>query len=65
MGAGTGWTVYPPLSTTFSPSGAVDCAIFALHLTGISSILGSLNFIVTIFNMRAPGLLYSRLNLFV
>ena len=35
MGAGTGWTVYPPLSTVFSPSGSVDCAIFALHLTGI------------------------------
>lgn len=65
MGAGTGWTVYPPLSTNFSTNGAVDCAIFALHLTGISSILGSLNFIVTIFNMRAPGLTYSRLNLFV
>jgi len=65
MGAGTGWTVYPPLSTNFSNNGAVDCAIFALHLTGISSILGSLNFIVTIFNMRAPGLTYSRLNLFV
>lgn len=65
MGAGTGWTVYPPLSTGFSPNTAVDSAIFALHLTGISSILGSLNFIVTIFNMRAPGLTYSRLNLFV
>jgi len=65
MGAGTGWTVYPPLSTTFSPNGSVDCAIFALHLTGVSSILGSLNFIVTVFNMRAPGLTYSRLNLFV
>lgn len=65
MGAGTGWTVYPPLSTNFSTNGSVDCAIFALHLTGISSILGSLNFIVTIFNMRAPGLTYSRLNLFV
>lgn len=64
MGAGTGWTVYPPLSTTFSPNRSVDCAIFALHLTGISSILGSLNFIVTVFNMRAPGLTYSRLNLF-
>lgn len=65
MGAGTGWTVYPPLSTSFSPNVSVDCAIFALHLTGISSILGSLNFIVTIFNMRAPGLTYSRMNLFV
>lgn len=64
MGAGTGWTVYPPLSSTFTANGSVDCAIFALHLTGVSSILGSLNFIVTIFNMRAPGLTYSRLNLY-
>lgn len=38
--------------------------IFALHLSGVSSILGSINFIVTIFNMRAPGLTYSKLNLF-
>lgn len=65
MGAATGWTVYPPLSTNFTINSSVDCAIFALHLTGISSILGSLNFIVTVFNMRAPGLTYSRLNLFV
>ena len=64
-GPATGWTLYPPLSTYFMPTVAVDCAIAALHLTGVSSILGSLNFIVTIFNMRAPGLTYSRLNLFV
>jgi cytochrome c oxidase subunit 1 len=44
---------------------SVDCAILALHVSGISSILGSINFLVTIFNMRAPGLTYSRINLFL
>lgn len=47
------------------PSISVDCAILALHISGISSIMGSINFIVTVVNMRAPGLTYSRLNLFV
>ena len=65
-GAGTGWTVYPPLSGTQAHSGpSVDLAIFSLHLSGASSILGSINFITTIFNMRAPGLSMHRLPLFV
>eukprot|EP00978_Attheya_sp_CCMP212_P036782 scaffold169357_cov118-Attheya_sp.AAC.1 len=52
-GVGTGWTVYPPLSSGTSHSGgAVDLAIFSLHLSGASSILGAINFITTIFNMR-------------
>ena len=55
-GAGTGWTLYPPLSGIQSHSGAsVDLAIFSLHLAGISSLLGAINFIATILNMRAPG----------
>jgi len=55
-GAGTGWTVYPPLSSIMAHSGgAVDFAIFSLHLSGLSSLLGAINFIVTIFNMRIPG----------
>ncbi len=46
VSAGTGWTVYPPLSDITSHSGAsVDLAIFSLHLSGISSILGAINFI--------------------
>ena len=65
-GAGTGWTVYPPLSSAQAHSGpSVDLAIFSLHLAGIASILGSINFITTIFNMRLPGMTFHRLPLFV
>jgi len=65
-GAGTGWTVYPPLSSAQAHSGpSVDLAIFSLHLAGAASILGSINFITTIFNMRSPGMTMHRLPLFV
>lgn len=65
-GPGTGWTVYPPLSSAQAHSGpSVDLAIFSLHLSGAASILGSINFITTIFNMRAPGMTMHRLPLFV
>jgi cytochrome c oxidase subunit 1 len=65
-GAGTGWTVYPPLSSAQAHSGpSVDLAIFALHLAGAASILGSVNFITTILNMRAPGMTMHRLPLYV
>jgi cytochrome c oxidase subunit 1 len=65
-GAGTGWTVYPPLSSAQAHSGpSVDLAIFALHLAGAASILGSINFITTILNMRAPGMTMHRLPLYV
>nr|YP_010835925.1 cytochrome c oxidase subunit I [Cunedda sp. 1 SJ-2023a]WGC89444.1 cytochrome c oxidase subunit I [Cunedda sp. 1 SJ-2023a] len=66
MGAGTGWTVYPPLSSNIAHSGAsVDLAIFSLHLAGISSILGAVNFITTIINMRGVGMNLDRTPLFV
>jgi len=65
-GVGTGWTVYPPLSGILGHNTiAVDYAIVSLHMAGVSSLAGSINFIVTIFNMRAPGLDLHRLNLFV
>ena len=68
-GAGTGWTVYPPHSTSGGSGGhpgpAVDFAILALHLGGASSILSSINFITTIFNMRAPGMTLHKMPLFV
>lgn len=64
-GAGTGWTIYPPLSSlTGMPGASVDLAIFSLHVSGLSSILGSINFITTIFNMRAPGMQMHRVPLF-
>lgn len=64
-GAGTGWTIYPPLSSVQSHSGpSVDLAIFALHLSGISSLLGAMNFITTILNMRCPGIRLHKLALF-
>eukprot|EP00257_Ricinus_communis_P012483 XP_002535061.2 uncharacterized protein LOC8272741 [Ricinus communis] len=66
VGSGTGWTVYPPLSGITSHSGgAVDSAISSLHLSGVSSILGSINFITTISNMRGPGMTMHRSPLFV
>jgi cytochrome c oxidase subunit 1 len=64
-GAGTGWTLYPPLSGIQSHSGpSVDLAIFGLHLSGISSMLGAMNFITTILNMRSPGIRLHKLALF-
>jgi cytochrome c oxidase subunit 1 len=65
QGAGTAWTLYPPLSDVGQPGPAVDLAIFSLHLAGAGSILGALNFITTIFNMRAPGMTLHKMPLFV
>ena len=56
---------YPPLTGLQSHSGpSVDLAIFALHLAGISSLLGAMNFITTILNMRSPGIRLHKLALF-
>jgi cytochrome c oxidase subunit 1 len=56
-GVGTGWTVYPPLSSVmFHSGGAVDLAIFSLHMAGMSSLIGAINFIVTIVIMNHLGL---------
>lgn len=64
-GVGTGWTIYPPLSGNIAHSGgAVDLSIFSLHIAGVSSIAGALNFITTLFNMKSKGLLFSRLGLY-
>jgi heme/copper-type cytochrome/quinol oxidase subunit 1 len=61
-----GWTSYPPLSDdAFSPGGGVDAWIFLIHLTGLSSIIGAINFIATIHNMRARGMGWGRMPLFV
>jgi cytochrome c oxidase subunit I len=61
-----GWWSYPPLSSAlYSPSGGQDAWIFLIHLTGISSLVGAINFYATIVNMRAPGMSWGRLPLFV
>jgi len=66
VGVGTGWTLYPPLSSIIAHSGpAVDMSIFSLHIAGASSIMGAINFLTTIINMRGPGLSWHRLPLFV
>jgi cytochrome c oxidase subunit 1 len=65
VGVGAGWTLYPPLSGLKGHGGAaVDFAIFSLHLAGVSSLLGAINFICTIINMRVYGLYMHRLPLF-
>ena len=58
----TGWTMYAPLSV--QSGWGMDFAIFAIHMLGISSILGSINVIVTILNMRAPGMTFMKMPLF-
>jgi cytochrome c oxidase subunit 1 len=61
-----GWWSYPPLSEAlYSPSGGQDAWIFLVHITGISSGVGAVNFYATIVNMRAPGMTWSRMPLFV
>ncbi|MBE7419260.1 MAG: cytochrome c oxidase subunit I [Ideonella sp.] len=57
-----GWTVYAPL--TLQMGTGMDMAIFSLHIMGASSIMGSINIIVTILNMRAPGMTLMKMPLF-
>ncbi len=63
-GSGIGWVLYPPLSTTESGM-STDFAIFAVHLSGATSILGAINMITTFLNMRAPGMSLLKVPLFV
>lgn len=59
-----GWTFYAPLSTTYGPP-STDYFIFGVHLMGISSIMGAINIIVTVLNMRAPGMTLMKMPIFV
>lgn len=58
-----GWTFYAPLSTKYGPP-STDFFIFAVHLMGISSVMGAINVIVTILNMRAPGMTMMKMPIF-
>ncbi|HWX93945.1 MAG TPA: cytochrome c oxidase subunit I [Terriglobales bacterium] len=63
-GVDTGWTFYTPLSTEFLKTNVITAAL-AVFVSGFSSIFTGLNFIVTIHRMRAPGMTWNRLPLFV
>lgn len=63
-GVDTGWTFYTPFSTFYSNSYAVAAAL-AIFVNGFSTILTGLNFIVTVHTLRAPGMTWFRLPLFV
>jgi len=64
-GSGTGWTVYPPLSVVGHSGGSVDITIFSLHIAGIRRILGSVNFITTVINIRRVGITIELIPLFI
>ena len=57
-----GWTLYAPLTLQMGMS--MDTSIFAMHIMGASSIMGAINIIVTILNMRAPGLTLMKMSMF-
>ncbi len=63
-GVDTGWTFYTPFSTTYSNTFVITAAV-GVFIAGFSSILTGLNFIVTVHKMRAPGMTWGRLPLFV
>ncbi len=60
-----GWTFYAPLSTTYGPKVTTDFFIISVHLMGISSIMGAINIIATILNLRAPGMSFMKMPIFV
>ena len=63
-GVDTGWTFYTPFSTAFSNTKVIEAGL-AIFISGFSSILTGLNFVVTIHRMRAPGMTWDRLPLFI
>ena len=60
--AAGGWTLYPPLS--IQAGMGMDMMIFAVHIMGASSIMGSINIITTILNLRTPGMTMMRMPMF-
>jgi cytochrome c oxidase subunit 1 len=63
-GPNFGWTMYAPLSSQFGPP-STDFVIVAIHMMGISSVLGAINIIATIINLRAPGMSLMKMPMFV
>nr|AZL93117.1 cytochrome c oxidase subunit 1 [Belyta sp. ZJUH_2016005] len=64
-GTGTGWTVYPPLSNmNFNSNMSIDLTIFSLHMAGVSSIMGSMNMISSIMNIKSKMISMNMISLF-
>lgn len=64
--AATGWLAYPPLSgLVYSPGVGVDYYLWALQIAGVGSLLSGINFLVTIFKMRCPGMTLMKMPIFV
>lgn len=63
-GPNFGWTLYAPLSSTYGPP-STDYLIISIHMMGISSVLGAINIIATIINLRATGMTWMKMPLFV
>jgi cytochrome c oxidase subunit 1 len=63
-GFDTGWTVYPPLSASFENIG-MDLILLGIYLGGLSTILGAVNILTTIFKLRAPGMGFFRMPIFI
>ncbi len=62
-GPAGGWTLYPPL--TLQTGAALPFVIFSIHLMGMSSIMGAINVVATVLNMRAPGMTLMKMPMFV
>ncbi|GAB7055878.1 cytochrome c oxidase subunit I [Paenibacillus sp. JMULE4] len=62
-----GWTAYPPLSGIIDPTGTfkgVDFYVLGIQISGLGTLIAGINFLVTIINMRAPGMTYMRMPMF-
>jgi len=66
VGPGTGWTIYPPLRGALGTSfNSIDSVIFRLHLAGVSSIAGSINFLCTMNNLKSASTAWYNISLFL
>ncbi len=59
-----GWTAYAPLSTDYSGTSGMDYYVLGLQIAGFGTLMGGINFLVTIINMRAPGMSFMRMPMF-
>jgi cytochrome c oxidase subunit 1 len=64
--AGAGWTTYPPLSTNLgTPGSGQTLVVAAIFVTGVATVMGSINYVATVIRLRAPGMTYLRMPLAV